>query len=308
MTSAERVAVVGTGLIGTRSRWPPSGRGKRSGVRRRSRRARPGRRPLGAHPVGNPGGERRRGDARVRLHADPGVVRPGLRDPAARPGRDRDGRGEREDRGDVRRRHDRRPGAPGPVHRWPPDGRFGAVRARSRLGVGAGRGGLGALARFGGAEGHGGSPGGLGGEGRRAPGADGPGTPRPPGGDGEPSAAGGFDRPDGAGGLRGGGEPEILLLAAGGFRDLTRLAASSPHLWSDILLANGDAIVRAIDLYVERLTRLRTLIDQSDAAEVERAFGEAKRHAYRSRRSRRSRREWRSSRSRCPTAPGCSPR
>ena len=61
------------------------------------------------------------------------------------------------------------------------------------------------------------------------------------------------------------GEPEILLLAAGGFRDLTRLAASSPHLWSDILLANGDAIVRAIDLYVERLTRLRALIASRDA-------------------------------------------
>jgi prephenate dehydrogenase len=72
------------------------------------------------------------------------------------------------------------------------------------------------------------------------------------------------------------GEPEILLLAAGGFRDLTRLAASSPHLWSDILLANGDAIVRAIDLYIERLTRLRTLIGQRDAGEVERAFGDAK--------------------------------
>jgi prephenate dehydrogenase len=73
------------------------------------------------------------------------------------------------------------------------------------------------------------------------------------------------------------GEPDILLLAAGGFRDLTRLAASSPHLWSDILLANGDAIVRAIDLYVERLARLRTLIGQGDAGEVERAFGDAKR-------------------------------
>jgi prephenate dehydrogenase len=72
------------------------------------------------------------------------------------------------------------------------------------------------------------------------------------------------------------GEPEILLLAAGGFRDLTRLAASSPHLWSDILLANGDAIVRAIDLYVERLNGLRSLIGSRDAAEVERAFGEAK--------------------------------
>ena len=73
------------------------------------------------------------------------------------------------------------------------------------------------------------------------------------------------------------GEPEILLLAAGGFRDLTRLAASSPHLWSDILLANGDAIARAIDLYVGRLTRLRNLIRRAEAAEVERAFGEAKR-------------------------------
>ena len=72
------------------------------------------------------------------------------------------------------------------------------------------------------------------------------------------------------------GEPEILLLAAGGFRDLTRLAASSPHLWSDILLANDEAIVRAIDLYIERLGRLRALIGDSDAAGVERAFGEAK--------------------------------
>jgi len=72
------------------------------------------------------------------------------------------------------------------------------------------------------------------------------------------------------------GEPEILLLAAGGFRDLTRLAASNPHLWSDILLANRDAVARAIDRYVERLTRLRDEVLAEDASAVEEAFARAK--------------------------------
>src|SRR5512134_185719 len=71
-------------------------------------------------------------------------------------------------------------------------------------------------------------------------------------------------------------EPEILLLAAGGFRDLTRLAASNPHLWSDILLANGDAIGRSIDLYVERLRLLRDLVVGGDGPGVETTFSEAK--------------------------------
>jgi prephenate dehydrogenase len=72
------------------------------------------------------------------------------------------------------------------------------------------------------------------------------------------------------------GEPEILVLAAGGFRDLTRLAASNPHLWSDILLANREAIARAIDLYVERLRALRDQVVAEDAPSVESTFARAK--------------------------------
>jgi prephenate dehydrogenase len=72
------------------------------------------------------------------------------------------------------------------------------------------------------------------------------------------------------------GEPEILLLAAGGFRDLTRLAASNPRLWSDILLANKDAIARAIDRYLDRLAALRDLVVAEDARSVEAAFADAK--------------------------------
>ena len=72
-------------------------------------------------------------------------------------------------------------------------------------------------------------------------------------------------------------EPEVLRLAAGGFRDLTRLAASSPALWGDILLANRDALARAIDAYVARLEHLRDLVTGGRLADVEAAFAEAKR-------------------------------
>ncbi len=72
------------------------------------------------------------------------------------------------------------------------------------------------------------------------------------------------------------GEPDILLLAAGGFRDLTRLAASSPSLWSEILLANRQAVAEAIDLYVARLSGMRDLVLEGSADGVERRFSEAK--------------------------------
>jgi prephenate dehydrogenase len=71
-------------------------------------------------------------------------------------------------------------------------------------------------------------------------------------------------------------EPEILLLAAGGFRDLTRLAASDARLWSSILLANGDQIARAIDLYVDRLQGLRRDVLEGRGDEVESTFALAK--------------------------------
>jgi prephenate dehydrogenase len=72
------------------------------------------------------------------------------------------------------------------------------------------------------------------------------------------------------------GDPEILQLAAAGFRDLTRLAASNPALWAGILRANREAFSRALDLYIARLEQLRTLV-ADDGPELEEAFAEAKR-------------------------------
>jgi prephenate dehydrogenase len=71
-------------------------------------------------------------------------------------------------------------------------------------------------------------------------------------------------------------EPEILLLAAGGFRDLTRLASSNPALWSDILLANRDALAEAIDLYVAKLQVLRDDVLEGRGEVVRSTFAQAK--------------------------------
>ena len=68
------------------------------------------------------------------------------------------------------------------------------------------------------------------------------------------------------------GESDALLLAAGGFRDLTRLAASNPTLWADILTANRDEVVAAIGAYVEALDELARSLGREDRSGVERAF------------------------------------
>jgi prephenate dehydrogenase len=72
-------------------------------------------------------------------------------------------------------------------------------------------------------------------------------------------------------------EPDILLLAAGGFRDLTRLASSNPALWSQILLSNRDAIAEAIDLFSARLADLRAMVVEGRGRDVEETFDDAKR-------------------------------
>jgi prephenate dehydrogenase len=72
-------------------------------------------------------------------------------------------------------------------------------------------------------------------------------------------------------------EPDILLLAAGGFRDLTRLASSNPALWSQILLSNREAIAEAIDLYSARLGDLRAMVVEGRGSDVEETFDDAKR-------------------------------
>ena len=56
----------------------------------------------------------------------------------------------------------------------------------------------------------------------------------------------------------------LLRLAAGGFRDMTRIAASHPTIWLDILTSNRDAILGALDSYVVGLQNAREIVAAGD--------------------------------------------
>lgn len=49
----------------------------------------------------------------------------------------------------------------------------------------------------------------------------------------------------------------LLQLAAGGFRDMTRIAAGDPAIWPDILFENRDAVVQSLQSLEGRLKGLR---------------------------------------------------
>jgi prephenate dehydrogenase len=80
-------------------------------------------------------------------------------------------------------------------------------------------------------------------------------------------------------------------LVAGGFRDTTRVAASDPDLWVDICTTNAPRIVAALDTLAARLQALRDLVADGDRAGLREVLSEA-----------------RSARLRLPTKPGTSPR
>ncbi len=61
---------------------------------------------------------------------------------------------------------------------------------------------------------------------------------------------------------------EIFNYAAGGFRDFTRIAASSPVMWRDIFSANKEQVLKTLDLFSHDLAFLRSAIEQEDTTTV----------------------------------------
>jgi prephenate dehydrogenase len=69
--------------------------------------------------------------------------------------------------------------------------------------------------------------------------------------------------------------PTKFRHAGAGFRDFTRIAASSPEMWRDICLANKSAILKEIDQYLNVVKHLQTLIQEGNGEQLEKLFSKA---------------------------------
>lgn len=69
---------------------------------------------------------------------------------------------------------------------------------------------------------------------------------------------------------------EIFRFSAGGFRDFTRIASSSPEMWADICVSNRDNLLQILGQYESRLEAIRALIHDNDREALKKLFADAK--------------------------------
>lgn len=60
----------------------------------------------------------------------------------------------------------------------------------------------------------------------------------------------------------------IIGLAAGGFKDMSRVAKSSPDMWSDIFRQNRKNLLVSIDLFEEHMKKVREMVEKEDYEEL----------------------------------------
>jgi len=68
----------------------------------------------------------------------------------------------------------------------------------------------------------------------------------------------------------------MKLIAAGGFKDITRISSSSPVMWEHICMTNRDNILSLLDSYMASLQDIRSRIDAQDAKAIYGFFDSAR--------------------------------
>ena len=73
-----------------------------------------------------------------------------------------------------------------------------------------------------------------------------------------------------------GREEYMRTIAAGGFKDITRISSSSPDMWQEICLANSEEICIVLDKYIRKLTDFRFAIRNGNGEKLLQYFTECK--------------------------------
>ncbi|RXJ78906.1 prephenate dehydrogenase [Arcobacter sp. F155] len=60
----------------------------------------------------------------------------------------------------------------------------------------------------------------------------------------------------------------IIALAAGGFKDMSRIAKSSPDMWTDIFKQNRKNLLASIDLFEDHMKKVRKMVEEEDYSDL----------------------------------------
>lgn len=68
----------------------------------------------------------------------------------------------------------------------------------------------------------------------------------------------------------------MKMIAAGGFRDITRIASSSPEMWEAICMTNAENIVKLLEKYIADLEDIKKSISQQEKKAIYHFFSQAR--------------------------------
>lgn len=68
----------------------------------------------------------------------------------------------------------------------------------------------------------------------------------------------------------------LKTIAAGGFKDITRISSSSPLMWENICIANKEQLLELVDTYIDALKKSRSKIASGNGSDIYSFFENAK--------------------------------
>ncbi|MCT6533096.1 prephenate dehydrogenase dimerization domain-containing protein, partial [Staphylococcus aureus] len=70
--------------------------------------------------------------------------------------------------------------------------------------------------------------------------------------------------------------PAAFRLAAGGFRDITRVASSDPRMWTDISISNQKTLTKQLTIWRDSMNEALEMLESEDASSIYAFFDGAK--------------------------------